>query len=51
MSVVFTITVPTLDFDFIKSMVTVINPIRQIAKAIPRQIVEMRVGLYLELPA
>jgi hypothetical protein len=38
-------------FDFNKSMITVNNPIKQIAKATARQMVEMRVGLYFELPA
>ena len=47
-TVVFTVTVPTLVLDFIKSTITIINPIRQIAKPTPRQTAaEMRVDLHV----
>ena len=49
-SVVFTAKVPTLVLDFIKSMITVINPIRQINRATPREIAEIRADLYSVLP-
>ena len=46
-TVVFTTTVPTLVLDFIKSMMTVINPIRHINKATPREIAEIRINLHV----
>ena len=49
-SVVFTTRVPTLILDFIRSMITITNPIRQIKIATPRQIAEIRVGPHSELP-
>ena len=52
-SVVFTAKVLTLVLDFIKSiksMITVINPIRQINRATPREIAEIRADLYSVLP-
>ena len=42
----FTSTVPALVWDFIKSMMTVINPIRLIKKATPKKIAEMRTDLH-----
>ena len=49
-TVEFTTTVPTLLLDLIKSMVrstiTVIDPIRQISKATPRETAEIRAVLY-----
>ena len=44
---VFTTTVPTLVLDFIRSMMTVTNPIRQMTKATPRQTAEMRTDLHV----
>ena len=49
-TVVFTTTVLNLVLDFIKSMMTVINPIRQINRATPRQTAEIRADLYSVLP-
>ena len=43
----FTSTVPALVWDFIKSMMTVINPIRLIKKAVPKKIAEMRTDLHV----
>ena len=42
--------VPTLVLDFIKRMMTVISPIRQINNATPRQTAEIRADLDSELP-
>ena len=49
-TVVFTTKVPTLVFDFIKSVIIVIKPIRQMTKATPRETAEMRAGPHSELP-
>ena len=46
----FTSTIPALVLDFIGSMMTVINPSRQMNKATPRQTAEIRADLYSELP-
>ena len=48
---VFTTIVPTLVLDFIKRMMTVISPNRQMNKATPRQTAEIRADLDSELPA
>ena len=46
-SVVFATRVPTLVLDFIRSIT---NPIRQIKRATPRQIAEIRAEPHSELP-
>ena len=44
-SVEVTSIVPALVLDFIRSMITVVNPIREISKATPRQAADMTAGL------